>query len=167
MRELNESASYLAKAELWNNRVFGWLISHLYAFPVQQGRGDIGAIKETIHRLQEGHLLNIFPEGSRTEDGELLPIQRGVATVIRKAGVPVVPAVIDGSFRAWPKHTLLPRRYPVRVMYGKPLKMDHLRGNEIVEEVDRILREMLADLRAREAANRSRASRVLPARPIH
>ena len=49
----------------------------LNAFPVQQGAGDVGAIKETIRRLQEGHLLNIYPEGSRTEDGELLPIQAG------------------------------------------------------------------------------------------
>jgi hypothetical protein len=68
-----------------------------------------------------------------------------------------VPAVVDGSFRAWPKHTLLPRRYPVRVLYGKPVKMDHLRPNEIVVEIDRIFREMLAELRAIEAATRSRA----------
>jgi 1-acyl-sn-glycerol-3-phosphate acyltransferase len=141
--------SYLAKSELWKNPVFGALITSLNAYPVRQGAGDVGAIKETISRLQEGHLLNIFPEGSRTEDGDLLPIQAGVALVIRKAEVPVVPAVVDGSFYAWPKGRVLPASHPVRVMYGKPMKLDHLKGKEIVVEIDRKFREMLAELRAK------------------
>jgi 1-acyl-sn-glycerol-3-phosphate acyltransferase len=155
--QLRRPMSYLAKSDLWKNKAFGWLISHLYAFPVQQGKGDKGAITETINRLQEGHLLNIFPEGSRTEDGELLPIQRGVALVIRKAKVPVIPAVIDGSFRAWPKGQALPDRHPVRVLIGKPIRMDHMDAKEIVAEIDRMFRTMLAELRGREAASRSRA----------
>jgi 1-acyl-sn-glycerol-3-phosphate acyltransferase len=150
--QLRRPMSYLAKADLWNNPAFGWLISHLYAYPVEQGKGDKGAITETITRLREGHLLNIFPEGSRTETGELLPIQRGVALVIRKAKVPVLPAVVDGSFRAWPKGQLLPGRHRVRVLIGKPIRMDHLDGKEIVAEVDRLFREMLAELRARQRA---------------
>jgi 1-acyl-sn-glycerol-3-phosphate acyltransferase len=155
--QLRRPMSYLAKADLWKNPVFGWLISHLYAFPVQQGKGDKGAITETIRRLQEGHLLNIFPEGSRTETGELLPIQRGVALVIRKARVPVIPAVIDGSFRAWPKGQTLPDRHPVHVLIGKPIRMDHLDAKDIVAEIDRIFRTMLEELRAKEAAIRLRA----------
>ena len=146
--QLRRPMSYLAKSELWNNRLFGWLITHLYAFPVQQGKGDVGAIKETIRRLQEGHLLNIYPEGSRTEDGELLPIQPGAALVIRRAGVPVIPAVVDGSFQAWPKWKKLPHPYPVRVLIGKPVMLDHLKSKEIVEYIDRTFRQMLAELRA-------------------
>ena len=149
--QLRRPMSYLAKSELWKNPVFGRLISNLYAFPVRQGAGDVGAIKETINRLREGHLLNIFPEGSRTEDGKLLPIQPGVALVIRRAGVPVVPAVVDGSFNAWPKGQLLPGRHPVRVLFGKPMRMDHMKPKEIVAEVDRLFREMLAELRAKSA----------------
>ena len=141
--------SYLAKSELWNNPIFGALITSLNAYPVRQGAGDTGAIKETISRLQEGHLLNIFPEGSRTEDGELLPIQPGAALVIRKAGVPVVPAVVEGSFAAWPRGQLLPSPRPVRVMYGKPMKLDHLDRKQIVAEIDRTFRTMLAELRAK------------------
>jgi 1-acyl-sn-glycerol-3-phosphate acyltransferase len=148
--QLRRPMSSLAKSDLWDNPVFGWLISHLYAYPVRQGTGDVGAIKETISRLREGHVLNIFPEGSRTEDGELLPIQPGVALVIRKAEVPVIPVVVDGTFRAWPKGKLLPARHPVRVMIGKPIRMDHLKHREIVAEVDRLFREMLAELRAKK-----------------
>ena len=108
--------SYLAKSELWKNPIFGWVITRLNAFPVRQGAGDVGAIKETIARLHEGHLLNIYPEGSRTEDGELLPIQPGAALVIRRAGVLVVPAVVDGSYYAWPKGRLLPTRSFTRLI---------------------------------------------------
>ena len=147
--QLHRPMSYLAKSELWKNRFFGWLITNLYAFPVQQGKGDVGAIKETIRRLQEGHLLNIYPEGSRTEDGELLPIQPGAALVIRKAGVPVIPAIVDGSFQAWPKGKKIPRGHQVRVLIGKPVRLDHLKSKEIVEYIDRTFREMLAELRSR------------------
>jgi 1-acyl-sn-glycerol-3-phosphate acyltransferase len=76
--------------------------------------------------------------------------------VIRKAKVPVIPTVIDGSFRAWPKGQALPHRRPVRVLIGKPIRMDHMDGKEIVAEIDRMLRAMLAELRAKEAASRSR-----------
>src|SRR5687767_5751448 len=122
--------SYLAKSELWKNPVFGWVITRLYAFPVRQGAGDVGAIKETIRRLQEGHLLNIYPEGSRTEDGELLPVQAGAALVIRKAGVPVVPAVVDGSFFAWPEGRLLAQGHPVRGTCGTPRGRDQRKPQE-------------------------------------
>jgi 1-acyl-sn-glycerol-3-phosphate acyltransferase len=152
--QLGRPMSYLAKSELWKNPVFGWLITRLYAFPVRQGAGDKGAIEETIRRLHEGHLLNIYPEGSRTPDGEMLPIQRGVALVIRKAKVPVVPAVIDGSFAAWPKGSVLPSPHPVRILIGKPVRMDHMKGPEILAEIDRMFREMLAELRAKDAGSR-------------
>jgi 1-acyl-sn-glycerol-3-phosphate acyltransferase len=145
---LPRSLSYLAKSELFRNPVFRWLISNLHAFPVRQGRGDKAAIEETIRRLREGHLLNVYPEGSRTENGEIGPIQRGVALVLKRASVPIVPAVIDGSFQAWPKGEQIFRSRPVRVLYGKPILVEGLKGDQIVELVDRTLRKMLADLRA-------------------
>src|SRR5438876_4866321 len=55
--------SYLAKSELFAIPGFGWLIRQLNAFPVRQGEGDVAAVRETIRRLQEGHMLNIIPEG--------------------------------------------------------------------------------------------------------
>ena len=148
--QLRRPMSYLAKSELWNNPVFGWLITNLNAFPVRQGAGDVGAIKETISRLQEGHLLNIYPEGSRTEDGELLPIQAGVALVVRKAKVPVIPAVVDGSFDAWPKGRALPQSHPIRVLIGKPVMLHDLKPKEMVAVIERLFRDMLAELRAKK-----------------
>jgi 1-acyl-sn-glycerol-3-phosphate acyltransferase len=147
--QLRRPMSFLGKSELFRNRFFAWLIRSLNAFPVRQGAGDVGAVKETINRLQAGHLLNIYPEGSRTEDGELLPILAGVALVIRRAGVPVVPCVIGGSYDAWPKGTKVPRPHPIRVLYGPPMDLSGAKPAEIVRTIDQTFRRMLDELRAK------------------
>lgn len=144
---LKRPLSYMAKSELFRFRPFAWLIRALGAFPVKQGAGDVGAMKETIARLQEGRALNIFPEGSRTEDGELLPIEKGVGLVIRKAKVPVVPVVIHGSYEAWPKDQKLPRPHPIRILYGRPLDLSSMDREQIIETIGRSFREMFAELR--------------------
>ena len=154
--QLRRKASFLAKSGLFVNPVFGWVIRNCNAFPVRQGEGDVGAVKETIRRLQEGHMLTVFPEGGRTEDGELQPILNGAALVVRKAGVPIVPVVVDGSFKAWPKHRKLWQRHPVRVLFGKPAVVHHLKAREITAFIDAQLHELLADLRSRVAREERR-----------
>jgi 1-acyl-sn-glycerol-3-phosphate acyltransferase len=144
---LKRPLSYLAKSELFVFPPFTWLIRSLGAFPVKQGAGDVGAMKQTIARLQEGHALNIFPEGSRTEDGELLPIEKGIALVIRKAKVPVVPVVIDGSFDAWPKGQTVFHAGKIRVLFGHPMDFANLDRDEIIKAIDQTFRKMLSELR--------------------
>jgi 1-acyl-sn-glycerol-3-phosphate acyltransferase len=139
--------SYLAKSELFEKPAFSWLIRNLNAFPVRQGEGDVGAVKETIRRLAEGHMLTMFPEGTRTPDGTLQPIQPGIGLIVRRAGVPVVPAVIDGSFEAWPRQDLLPHAHPIRVLFGSPMELGKMKTGEIVSEIGVTLRRMFDDLR--------------------
>ena len=145
----NRPLSYLSKSELFENRIFGGLISQMNAYPVRQGAGDIGAVKETIRRLQEGHALNIFPEGSRTEDGELQPMQSGVGLIVRRAGVPVVPAAIVGSYEAFPRHAKFPRRLPVRLQFGPPMQISDLKAAEIVKRIGDAITTLFEDLRRR------------------
>ena len=147
--KLNRPISYMAKAELFEKgRFFKWLIEALHAFPVKRGTGDIGAIKQAIGRLEEGYLLNMYPEGTRTKTGELGPILPGVAVIVRRAGVPVIPVIIDGSFNAMPKGAKFPQKCRIRIYYGEPLKVEGLKGPEIVELIGRTLKQMLADARA-------------------
>lgn len=148
--------SFMARSGLFTNPLFAWLIRNLNAFPIRQGSGDVGAMRETIRRLQEGHLLNIFPEGSRTDDGEISTIAPGAALVIRRIDVPVIPAVIEGSFQAWPKGRRLFGPHPIRVMYGPPLKVDGLKADQITHLIDTTLRQMLQDLRHRIEQERPR-----------
>ena len=152
---LDRSLNYIAKSELFEGRIGGWLLRKVFnAFPVRQGAGDVGAVKETIQRLHEGHVLNIYPEGARTGDGEIGAMQRGVALVIRRARVPVVPAVIVGSFEAWPKFKRVFRPWPVRLCYGPPMLLHGLQPDEIIDTIDRTLRDMLSDLKGPQASAR-------------
>jgi 1-acyl-sn-glycerol-3-phosphate acyltransferase len=140
--------SYMAKSELFRHRAFAWLISKLGAFPVRQGAGDVRAIRETVQRLQEGRMLNIFPEGSRTETGELMPLEPGVALVVRKAGVPIVPAAIIGAFEAWPKGKKVFRRHPVRIAFGPPLDVKGMKGEPVIRLIDEAIHKLFDDLRS-------------------
>jgi 1-acyl-sn-glycerol-3-phosphate acyltransferase len=87
---LDRPLNYIAKSELFDNQWSGRFLRLLNAFPVRQGAGDVGAMRETLHRLRQGHVLNIYPEGARTEDGEIAVLQKGVAAIVRRcdAGSP-------------------------------------------------------------------------------
>lgn len=143
--------SYFAKSELFENKHFDWLIRSLGAFPVRQGEGDVGAVREAITTLKEGNALVLFPEGSRTENGELAAIEGGVGLIARKAGVPVVPCLIEGSYKAWPKETKLFKPGTIDVCFGPPIDTDHLKASAIVQAIDKTFHHMLAEIRADRA----------------
>jgi 1-acyl-sn-glycerol-3-phosphate acyltransferase len=147
---LRRPVSFMAKSELFTNRYFGWLIRTLHAYPVRQGEGDVGAVKETIRRLQEGYAVNIYPEGSRTETGEIGPMEKGIALMIRRAAVPVVPVAIEGSFDAWPKGRKIFRRRPIRVIYGKPMDLSRMKADQIVAALNAALRGLHGQLRGEQ-----------------
>lgn len=152
--QVPRAMSFMAKSELFKPIGFGWLIRRLGAFPVQQGRGDRGAIEETIARLKLGHILNIFPEGERSMTGELAPVKKGFALIAKRANVPVVPVIIEGSFEAWPRMKRLPQTHAVRILYGKPIDVSKMRGEEIVTKVDAEFRKMRDELAAKVAGER-------------
>lgn len=145
--QLPRFTNYVGKSELFRNPLIGWINRNMGAFPVRQGEGDIGAVREAIKRLKEGAALVLFPEGSRSYDGQLQPIAPGVGLIARKAGVPVVPCVIDGSYRAWQRGTAFFRPYPVRIKFGPPMKVDHLKAQVIVQMIDHTFHQMLGELR--------------------
>jgi 1-acyl-sn-glycerol-3-phosphate acyltransferase len=144
---LQRPLNFVAKSELFRHPLAAWALRRLNAFPLRQGKGDIGALKETIRRLREGHLLNIFPEGARSPDGRIHPFQKGVALILRRANVPVVPAVIVGSYAAWPSHCRIWRRAPIRVKFGPPLKLDAMHSDDdITAAIERELRRMFQEM---------------------
>lgn len=155
--QLQRPLNYIAKSELFRHRVAGRLLRGLNGFPVRHGKGDVGALKETIRRLQNGHLVNIYPEGKRTPDGCIQPLQKGVALIIKRAGVPVIPAVIVGTFEAWPIHNRFFRPAPVRIRFGPPLQLDGLHSEEaIIAAIESRLRRMFDQMqrhRSHDAGN--------------
>jgi len=90
---------------------FGWLIRSLGTIPINRDGADAAAMRAGIDELKAGRVVLVFPEGTRSEDGELKEFKRGVSIMIRKAAVPIVPMAIEGTFDAWPKGQLLPRPF--------------------------------------------------------
>jgi 1-acyl-sn-glycerol-3-phosphate acyltransferase len=144
---LRRPLSYIAKAELFENAFMNALLRSVGAFPVHQGNGDVGAVRQSIRRLREGWLLNIYPEGARSEDGEIGRMERGIALIDRRAHVPVIPAVIVGTFEAWPLQRRFPRPWPVRIRFGPAMNLADQNAQQIVATVERTLRDMFDEMR--------------------
>jgi 1-acyl-sn-glycerol-3-phosphate acyltransferase len=125
------------------------------SIPVNLARPDPGAIRRALRALDEGHVVGIFPEGPFSREGRLVPGQPGVAALALRAGVPVVPAGISGTFEALRgRRFYLPRRHRLAVRFGAPLHPGRRRAPSRAERVDvtgRIMRE-IAGLLARDPA---------------
>jgi len=156
---LSRPLSYMAKSGLFGFAPFEWLIRQLGAFPVKQNTADIRALKEAIERVQEGHALTIFPEGTRSPDGSLQPIEPGIALIIRRAKIPVIPAVITGSQKAWPVTRKIFRAAPIRVLYGPAMDLTGLDREQIIDLIGKKFREMFDQLNAGNVATKDRRQR--------
>ncbi len=113
---IEQPISFMAKKELFRYPVFGWLLSKLHAFPVQRGVADRNAIRRAMDIVQSGGYLGIFPEGTRSRDGRVLPLQGGAALIAIKAGVPVVPVVVTNV-------APLRLRRAIEVRIGQPIDL--------------------------------------------
>lgn len=147
--------TFLAKVELFRHPLFSRLIRNLGAFPIVRGARDSKAMVTAIEFLKRGHCLVVFPEGTRTRTGRMGRLRSGVAVLAIKAGVPIVPAYIDGAFAAWPKGGRL-RRAPIRVRIGAPILPagvpDEMRGYiEIVKRLEDSLQALAGTAEAAPA----------------
>lgn len=117
---LNRPLHFMAKKELFGYPAFGFILRKLKAFPVDRRKVDIGAIKEALEILKRGDVVGIFPEGTRqkTRDklGEAHP---GAALLAMKAGAPLLPVAIRGSYGF---------RKTIRVACGRPFYLSSSSG---------------------------------------
>jgi 1-acyl-sn-glycerol-3-phosphate acyltransferase len=113
---------FLARRTLLDGPILGWLLPKLNVIPVDsEGGKDRTALKALIRILRAGEGTLVFPEGQRTEDGNLQPALPGLGLVIAKTLAPVVPMRIFGAYEAWPVGQKWPRFHPVTVVVGEPI----------------------------------------------
>ena len=112
---------YLARKTLLEWPILGPILPKLKVIPVDQDRADMSAIKNIIKLIRAGQCTVIFPEGSRTLDGQLQPAQPGLGLVIAKTLAPVVPMRIFGAHAAFPRGGK-PRLFrPITLVVGEPI----------------------------------------------
>src|SRR5947208_9115241 len=112
---------FLARRTLLDAPTLGWLLPKLNVIPVNQEGVDRSAIKAVIRILNVGHAVLIFPEGSRTLDGNLQPAEPGLGLVIAKTLAPVVPMRIFGAHEALPRDGGRLRCAPITIVIGEPI----------------------------------------------
>lgn len=94
------------------------------SIPIDLERPDVGAIKRSLRVLADGGVLGIFPEGPFSREGTLVSGQPGVIGLAWRAGVPVIPAAIRGTYEALVgRRFYIPRRWPLSVRFGRPLSL--------------------------------------------
>lgn len=120
---------WLGKRELFDWPIFGWLAAHCGVHPVDRGTADVEAFRLAIRILEAGHVLMIFPEGTRSPTGELQEAKDGLATLAMRTGATIVPIGVNNSDAVWAKGRKLPSPFPRRtitVHVGEPFTTESL-----------------------------------------
>ena len=113
--------NYLAKKQLFEFGPLGWFLRWNDAIPIDRESSGIGGMKETLRRLKKREAVLMFPEGTRSADGELLPVKLGFLTIAKRTKVPVLPIGFDGAFQAWPRGAMVPGLGNIQVVIGEPI----------------------------------------------
>jgi 1-acyl-sn-glycerol-3-phosphate acyltransferase len=125
---LKRDINYLARESLFRFPGIGALLRSWNAVPVDRDGGGAKGLKIILDRLLAGNGIILFPEGTRTKDGQLQPARSGIGLTVIKSAAPVVPVRVFGTFEAFGRHIKFPKPRRVIVKYGKPLDFDVLRA---------------------------------------
>ncbi|MFF0669757.1 lysophospholipid acyltransferase family protein [Streptomyces tendae] len=134
---LKRRITFLAKAEYFTGpgikgRLTAFFFRSAGQIPVDRSGKEAGqaAIREGLGVLGRGELLGIYPEGTRSHDGRLYKGKVGVAVMALRAGAPVVPCAMIGTFEAQPPGRKIPKLHPVVIRFGLPLDFSRYVGME-------------------------------------
>lgn len=149
---VQQEICFLARKNLFRNPIIGALLRSWKAIAVDRDAADVGGLRNILDALKRGDAVMIFPEGTRTRDGNLQPPRAGLGFLVAKAGVPVVPVRIWGSFEAMGRGKSWPRPVKLHVTFGQPMRFDtkNIPREERQAAYQRISNEIMAAIAALE-----------------
>jgi 1-acyl-sn-glycerol-3-phosphate acyltransferase len=156
---LKRGINYLARESLFRFPGIGALLRSWSAVPVDRDGGGAAGLKAILNRLLAGGGIILFPEGTRTRDGNLQPARSGIGLVVVKSNAPVVPVRVFGTYEAYGRHVKFPRPRRIALKYGRPMDFEKLRAEakdcskarlkEIYQEIADEIMAAIAKLEAR------------------
>jgi 1-acyl-sn-glycerol-3-phosphate acyltransferase len=161
--------TYLGRTTLFENKLLAPIITFLDTIPIDREGGGLAGLKETLRRLKRGDMVLIFPEGTRTRDGQMQPLKPGFCAVARRSKVPLVPVALDGAYDIWPRTSPLPRGGRLAVVIGQPISVADVAqfsDEELMAELARRIQSCLMEaqrLRGRPDHTQSPRVVTLPA----
>lgn len=140
----------MTKSTQFGSGFFRWVLPRANALPARRFKVDPQVVRAALRHLDAGHGVCIYPEGERTWDGTIQRLRRGALRLVLKAGVPVVPCGIDGSFDVWPRWSRRIRRSTVTVRFGAPIRFgqfdDRDERDARLEDTESRIRGALSEL---------------------
>lgn len=147
----------LAARDYWfGNKLQGWFAHKcLNALPIERD-GDFTQFLKDLRManevMEKNNGLLVFPEGTRSLDGNLQPFKPGVLSLLLYGQqVPIIPTYIKGTFEVLPKGQNIPKKHPVQIIFGKPFHFDVSQNPENITENSEIYQKFLAELENRVA----------------
>ena len=141
---------YFAKVELFRPFLFGKIISLLGAVPVPRDSNAAAAValKGLLKFFEEGSDILIFPEGSRSPDGKLLPLEGGVGLIASHSQASILPAIIKGTHEAMPPGSAIVKPVKITITFGKLITFtpDTYKGKGAREKIMAVLADALKAL---------------------
>ncbi len=140
---------FLGRASLFPNRLLSWALQSLGWIPLKTHRLDRRAFGVALEHLKSGTPVVIFPEGTRTEDGQLQPGRPGIGYLVEESQCQVIPVYISGTFKVLPMSAKRPRLFPVSVSFGKSIdfpKNDMISKKQEYEQIGRSVMEHVAQV---------------------
>lgn len=132
---------YMSKKEVFQKRFLGWLVTQLGAYPVDREGNDVKSMRHTLSLLKKGGVLGIFPEGTRSKDGQVHTFHPGAAMFALRTGAALIPVGFYGSFKPFSKLVMI---------VGTPMDLSEFAGqkpdNEMIAEVTQRLRARVIEL---------------------
>lgn len=144
--------NYLARDTLFRFAPFRWLISSVDSIPIDREGIGLGGIKEALRRLKRGEMVLIFPEGTRTHDGQIAPFRPGFTALAVRSGAAILPVAVEGAFQAFPRWQKFPGPGRIRVQFGEPIMPAEFAGRDerqLLVEVERRVRQCHTRLKER------------------
>lgn len=149
---------FMARDTLFKNPLMGWWLHRVGVIPLNRERGgDLKAMKTAIQLLKDGACVALFPEGTRSPDGNLQPPRPGVGFLVAKGESPVVPVYVHGSYEAWSKYSGGLKHKPIRVVFGKLITQEKIqslgKGKAAYPLIGELIMKRIAELKQRVEAD--------------
>jgi long-chain acyl-CoA synthetase len=103
------------------------IVKYIRVIPIDPGMHFVEAMQASSYVLKNDKIVCIFPEGQRTIDGNIKEFKKGVGILAKELNIPLVPVLITGSYESWPRTKPLPRPYPIKITFGRPIEFDELK----------------------------------------